>query len=448
TGDEVYGSFFSLLSVAFVLQIFLDFGLENFNRKELAQNPNKAKELLSFSIPLKLLLAFVYLIFCAVIGLVRNYTVFEWYLFGFLVANTVMASAILYLRANMGGLQLFKMEGIISVLDKAGMILICGMILYTPLFPKEFKIEWFVYSQSLSYLITLTIAVIAVLYKTGLPSFHFETKKYLPLLKQLLPFALLVLLQATYFRIDSILLEELIPNGKQQAGVYAHGFRIIEFLSNYAILFPMLLLPMFSNMIKEKQNPIKLLQLGVMILIIPSIILLVAINSYRHDVFSVLYVNAQKQSADVFFIISLSFIGMCVSYTYGALLTANNNLRELIYMSAGAVVLSISLNVVLIPHFEVMGAALANGSAQLLTIVIHILLVHRQFKVKTNYRQTMLFFVFILSLAGLSFVIKQFITNYIFGILAILFLGGVLGILTRLLDYKSFLQLVKNRVSN
>ena len=42
------------------------------------------------------------------------------------------------------------------------------------------------------------------------------------------PFALLTLLMASYNRIDTIFLKQLLEDGNVQAGIFAHGFRILD----------------------------------------------------------------------------------------------------------------------------------------------------------------------------------------------------------------------------
>ena len=74
------------------------------------------------------------------------------------------------------------------------------------------------------------------------------------ILKKSYPYAILTLLMASYNRFDAILLERLLPNGSQQAGIYAQAFRILDAAAMFALLFAGLLLPMFSKMIKKCNN--------------------------------------------------------------------------------------------------------------------------------------------------------------------------------------------------
>ena len=116
---------------------------------------------------------------------------------------------------------------------------------------KPFKIEWFVYAQSLSYVLTLHNSRMP---SSGIVQVSFlhrvNFKRSLEILRMSYPFALLILLMSLFNRVDSVMLERLLENGKEEAGIYAQSFRIFDAASQFSLLFAALLLPMFSRMIK------------------------------------------------------------------------------------------------------------------------------------------------------------------------------------------------------
>ena len=63
-------------------------------------------------------------------------------------------------------------------------------------------------------------------------------------------------------------------------------------------------------------------------------------------------------SAQIYGILMYAFLGMAGTIIYGTLLTANGNLRALNITSAIAVVINIVLNLILIPKYQVLGAAI------------------------------------------------------------------------------------------
>ncbi len=232
---------------------------------------------------------------------------------------------------------------------------------------------------------------------------------------------------------------------EKQAGIYVHGFRILDFMSNYALLFPVLLLPIFSRLLHQKHQIDELLRLSFLLLVIPSLAVIVPSVLYRTELFTIMYKEHIAVSADVFAILTLSYLGMCVSYTFGALLTANGNLRELNLMALSAVVVSVSLNLILIPAYQVLGAAIANAVTQLLTIVIHIVLSFRIFKLKINSRLIVRLALYLLLLFAAGYLIYRSTIPWLIGFILISVLGLFIGIILNLIPFRGILKLINLR---
>jgi O-antigen/teichoic acid export membrane protein len=356
-----------------------------------------------------------------------------------------MASFILYLRANLGGLQLFKTESIISVLDRTILILVVGYLLINPDTSSVFRIKWFVLTQTLAYSITLAISFFIVLKKVKYFKIDINFRQNLMIINRLKPYALLVLLMTVYYRVDSLLLVKLLPDGAEQAGIYAHAFRILDFMSNYALLFPILLLPIFSKTIHQKQRIDGLLSLSLILLLVPSISIICPAIFYRKDLFDLLYNEHIAVSADTFAILTISYLGTCISYTFGALLTANGNLRQLNIMSAIAVILSLLLNIILIPHFKVIGAAMANATAQLFSIIFHIVLASRNFKLKPNFLTLSKFLGFLLSVALSGYIFTVLQIPWMAGFILLIAIGMLIAFASRLINIRGIIAIIKQQ---
>lgn len=442
-GTEVFGSYFALFNMVIIFQIFLDMGIENFTRKEVAHDPKSVNKLFSGFLVLKLILIIIFIGTLSILGQFLPLTKEEWKFLLILLINQSLANLILFLRANLGGLHLFKTESFVSVFDRIFMILVCGTLLYFPFSTNKFKIEWFLYTQSAAYLATVLIGIVLLVRKTGMPRFRFSTQENLEVIKKLLPYATLVLLMSFYYRIDSVFLRYLLPDGKTQAGIYAHSFRLLDFMSNYALIFSFILLPLFAKMVNQKDQIRSLLKLSALTLIIPSIILISGIVFYRYEVFNLLYNSHTILSANTFMILIISYIGVCFSYTFGALLTANGNLRELNTMAIVAVVLSILLNMILIPRFKVTGAAITNGITQSFTILFHYIVVKKKFQLSVNPKLILKVTLFLTFTFISGWLITQSEINWILGCIAISLFSGIFAILFRLINLSYIKTLIR-----
>ena len=79
------------------------------------------------------------------------------------------------------------------------------------------------------------------------------------------------------------MLERLLPDGAFQSGVYAQAFRLLDASNMIAYLFSIQLLPVFSKMIKHKENVEQLVKLSFILLVTPALIVSVGCFSYAKD---------------------------------------------------------------------------------------------------------------------------------------------------------------------
>ena len=444
-GAEIYGSYFSIFNTAIIFQIILDLGIENFIRREIAQYPSMISRYLSNIMILKFILAIPYVLICFVVALLMNIRHQEIPMLFIILLNQFMASFILTMRANLGGLQFFKTEGVISILDRTIMILIVGFLLINPITSQNFHIIWFVLAQTLAYGITLSSSILLVLKKNVSLRFSFNIRQLIPVIQKLKPYALLVLLMAVYYRIDSVLLRILLRDGDLQAGIFAHAFRILDFMSNYALLFPLLLLPIFSHHIGKNQRVDGLLQLSFLMLVVPSLAGIIPSIFYRQEIFHLLYHEHSDVSGNIYGLLTISYLGMCVCYTFGALLTANGNLKQLNYMAGGAVILSLMLNFILIPRYKVYGAAISNASVQLYTIIYHMLLTKKIFRLTFNFKIILKLAVYIVILILTTFLFRYLKIQWMISLLILIAIGLLTAMLLNIFSLKGLFTIIRQK---
>ncbi|MFC2129589.1 oligosaccharide flippase family protein [Bacteroidota bacterium] len=378
-GEEMYGFYFSLFNFAFIMNILLDIGITNYNNRNIARDQSRLGPSLTNIIPLKFILSIFYALLVFLAGLVIGYDNIQFKLLLFLVINQFLASFILYLRSNISGIQLFRTDSLLSVLDRTLMIILTGLLLWTNIARQAFQIEWFVYTQTVSYCLTSLIIFIIVRYHAGRIRIRFNLIEMRSILKLSYPFALLILLMSFFNRADSVMLERLLPDGKFQAGLYAQSYRVLDAFSQFSLLFAGLLLPMFSKMLKTKEKIGELLQIAVSLLLTVSISVAVIGYFFNNDIISLLYSEENGASPKIFRLLMIGYIGISVSYIYGTLLTANRNLKQLNLLALVTVVINITLNLILIPSHKALGAAIASLCSQGFYAISQVIISHRLF---------------------------------------------------------------------
>lgn len=383
-GEEIYGFYFSLFNFAFILNMLLDVGINNYNTRAIARDHSLLKGHLAATIPLKFFLSFIYAGVVLISGKILGYSPEQFQMLWILVLNQFLASFILYFRTNISGLQLYRTDSLLSVLDRSLMILFTGLLLWGNISSKPFQIEWFVYAQTASYTLTLLTSAGIVRMKSG-SFFHlFSLSGSMQILRASYPFALLILLMALFNRVDSVMLERMLENGRQEAGIYAQSFRIFEAATQFSLLFAMLLLPMFSRMIHLKQDVNELIRTALPLLTVAGLSVAIIAYSYKFEIIDLLYKAHTTYSSDIFGILMSGFLFVSISYLYGTLLTANHNMRQLNMLAGLTVIINIGLNLILIPGHQALGAAIASVSSQGFYAITQMVLAVRLLKIPVN----------------------------------------------------------------
>lgn len=443
-GSEEYGLYFSLFNFSLILNILLDMGITNYNNRNIAMHNQLLSKHLSNVVVLKFLLATVYGFICFSVALIIGYDAKQMFLLSFLVFNQFLLSFILYLRSNLSALYLFKTDSIVSVLDRFIMIAICSVLLWGNVTDGPMKIEWFIYAQTSAYLIAAATVFIIVFKKLEFFSLHFDRSFFIVFLKQSYPYALLILLMAFYNRIDSVMLERMLPDGKFEAGLYAQSFRVLDAAAMFAFLFAGMLLPIFSKMIKEKDSVKEILQLSFRLIMAPALIFVAAATFYSEQIITILYPSANNiYSGSVFLYLIPGFIAISISYIYGTLLTANGNLKHLNILAFSAMLLNILLNIILIPEFKALGCAVSSLITQFSMALGQIIIAKKYFGFKTDFVFLIQIAIFITMLVLSAYLSKIIFSNWLLGFFFVMSVGLVYAFILKIINLKALYQLIR-----
>lgn len=376
-GNEMYGFYFSIFNLAYIFNILLDLGVTNFNTRNIAQHPQLIGKHLSGILGIKLCLLALYLVVTFTVGALLGYGSQEFRLLAWLTVAQFLNSLILYLRSNFEGLLLFKWDSLFSVLDRVLMIAICGALLWSPL-RERFNIYWFVYAQVVAYAATALLAFVVIARKARFKRLRWDWRFFLVILRKSAPFALLVLLMASYNRIDPILLRKLASDA--DAGIYAGAFRLLDALTMVAYLVSVPLLPVFSRLCREGGSCADVLRIVFWPMMLFAVGAAVLCALIAEPLMRLLYHGNYAPYVPVFRVVIFGIIPIGITYIFGTLLTAGGHLRQLNIFAASTLVLNVAVNLVLIPHFGAVGSAWASLTAQSFMALAQLVLAIRLFR--------------------------------------------------------------------
>jgi len=356
-GFTAYGVFYALLNISYLFNMLLDLGIQNYTIREVTKEKGVLPTLFPNIIALKFFGSIVYILLTILLGWLLHFPSTQWFwLFG-LALNQCLIFFIAYFRSNIAAMQYYFLDSLLSITDKLLMLILVGLLLYFPPFLSFLSIPAFIFSQTFALGITFCIAFIAVRILAASIQFKFDLAQIRSIFKASLPYALLSFLMTIYFRADSILINLL--NGPHENGIYAAAYRLLDMSIMFSYLFAVLLLPMFSKLISDKQSVKNLVSISSRLLIPISILLPLTCWFYKNELFAFMYPQADTYASLVMAIVLLSFPFISALYIYGTLLTAKGQIRWLNKIAFIAMILNLALNAILIPLYQSKGAAIA-----------------------------------------------------------------------------------------
>ena len=437
-GSESYGFYFSLLNFTLLLNMIPDLGITNYNNRNIARHTQLLNKHLANVSGLKIILAAVYAVISMIAALIIGYSAKQISLLVFLILNQIFISFSLYFRSNLTALHLFRTDSFLSILDRSLMILFCSILLFTNVTGHTMQIEWFVYIQTFSYLLASIIIFGVVKHYSGTIKISFHRTFFIIFLRKSYPYALLILLMSLYTRLDSVLIERLLPGteGKEEAGIYAQAYRLLEAVSNFGVLFAGLLLPIFSKMLKQREDIRPMLRFSFLLIIAPTILIASSSWFFRQEIMEALYHHHTSQSPLILGLLMFTFIAIATTYIFGTLLTAKGTLKQLNILAGGGVLLNLVLNLILIPRMMAAGAAWSAFITQSIMAVSQVILVLYLFRFSPDFKLILRILTYVLSIGVLGIFCSGW-HNWLHGYITMLAGGMLLAFGTGLISLKT-----------
>ncbi len=406
-GEVNYGIYFTLFSFTFLFQIINDFGIQNFNSREISQHRQLLDKYFSGIMSLKIGLALVYLLVAtAVSAFIPTYWAVLPMVLG-LAGYNILASLRLYLSSNVAALGMYRLNSLLSVLDRVLLIIICAVLLWVAPFSAHFNVEWFIYAQDVSLFITALVTFIIVFRQVKSFKISWNFPFSLLILRGATPYALSIFLMTIYTRTDVVMLERMLEDGSRQAGIYASAYRLLDAVNTLGLLFSGLLMPMFAKQLKDKMDVTPLVRFSFQLIMVAAIIVAGAVWFFRTDIMLLLYKQATPFSGDVLGVLMGSFVAVSGTYIFSTLIGSAGYVARMNWTFILAFVINIGLNAVLIPHFKAFGAAISTLTTQFFVLIALILLSKKLHILRGGIAWVLRIVVFAMAVFGLSFLIKN-----------------------------------------
>lgn len=353
-GVEGTGKYFFALSFTTVFVVFVDLGFTNVLVREAAKAKGRIQEFFSVILGTKLILGIVTYISAFVTIRLMGYPIETRYMVYLSAVTMLFDSFHLTFYGVLRAIGELKYEAI-SITVSQFITLVLGSIFLYFDFPLIYLILAFTIPSALNVLYAGTV----LRYKHDIsliPVYNRESFRHLAGIT--VPFALAAILARFYSYFDSILLSRL-------AGDAAVGWYSIPYKITYAFQFiPLALVaalyPRFSEYYEHKKEKLAFLyQEGIKYLLLFVCPIAVGISVLARDIVLQVYSADYLPSILPLQILMAGLVFSFVSFPVGAFLNACNRQKMQTGIVALVLAVNVVLNVMLIPVYGIVGAAIA-----------------------------------------------------------------------------------------
>lgn len=355
---EAYGKYFAVLNFTIILSFLADAGLTNMVNQRIAQGmPLNITRLLR----IKILLLLAYLLLCLLAAFIAGIDALEIVLYA--AAIQALASLFVFLRGIITANQLFQTDALLSVLDKLGVILFCGVFLYLPYLFGGISLQRFLLVQA-ACLAAAAAAAFLVIHKKGLLMHDAPREEVLPVMKAMLPFTLILLVMALHYRLDGFLLERLHSNGAYEAGVYAASYRLLDAANVVGYLAASFLVPFIARHAQDPQRSGQALLYVRHGLMAAAVLALCFCLVFAPWIMQLLYHTNDPYHSTVLQWCMASLPGYMLVHVYGSALTATRRFKSFLSILLLCACINAALNIYFLPRYGAVAACIAALASQ------------------------------------------------------------------------------------
>ncbi|WP_151089004.1 oligosaccharide flippase family protein [Hymenobacter baengnokdamensis] len=379
-GHTAFGLVAACSALAIVVATVADLGLTQFTVQRLAAEPGFADSQFPTLLPMRGLLTLLALLALLAVGWGLGYRGSQLYLLAAVGAGLLLTQYGQFLRAPVQARQHFNTDAVLSVLEKLlALGLVVGLLL-----GGQLGLGSYVGARlaAAAFTAVLFMGLLRRLFGR-LPHRWPRWRPAGQLLRGSMPFAFIALLYGVNERVDMVLLERL--SSAREAGYYAGAYRWLDAIMMYAWTVLPLFFARFAHAAARPRELRQLLWLGQRVVAIP-LLLLVAFVLFRGEVLFWQFGHSTgPELARMVLCLKILFLNVLVHAffaIYSTLLTSTRHQQAVSWLVALSIGLNLTLNLLLLPRYGAIAAAINTLLSVLLVSGGYVWLVSQRMRVR------------------------------------------------------------------
>ena len=234
--------------------------------------------------------------------------------------------------------------------------------------------------------VSVVVGVVQILVTRHLATIALRAGRALwrPLFRVALPLGIAGLMVTVYYRIGAVLVFDI--SGPKEAGYYGAAFRVMDPLHVIPTAVMTTLFPVVAALhMTDRERVKRLVQSGLDFLVIVTLPIFVGSLAVAHPLMTAIFGPGFEPAGDVLPLLLLAFVWVGISYLPGYLIPIVGLQWRFAGLAFVGVVLSVGLNLLLVPPHGAMGAAIATLVTEMFIAVVATAAVVRRLETRLDY---------------------------------------------------------------
>jgi O-antigen/teichoic acid export membrane protein len=359
---------FGILSAALALTgiyvVFGDLGLSTLTVREVARDKSLTRKYVGNTTIMKFFLSiFTFLL-----------TVLTVYVFGYddVTVNVIYILTVAFIFNAFSSIfysifqsyQKMEYQSVATILNSIVMLIGTFLVIYLGLDVVAFALVYLA-ANAINFIYIL----VTYIWKFYLPNVELDLNFWKPTIREALPLSITSIFNVLVFRLDSVLLS--VMSGMEAVGFYNAAFRLMEALIVFPAVYTTAIFPVFSILHGSSQKPLQTAYVkSFKYLTILSLPIAVGITLLAEPIILLLYKAAYIPSILALQLVVWVLPFIFINYIQGSLLTAMNRQVPFLKITAASLVLNVAMNLVLIPIYSFLGAAIATVITEAFSVAL------------------------------------------------------------------------------
>lgn len=359
-GADGFGILSLALAFTGISVVFTDLGLGTLTTREVARDKTLTDKYVGNVGVIKLLLAFLTfgltVLYCKLAGYSPQICNVIYLITVSIILNAFSGVFYAIFQAH----EKLEYQSVSGVLNTIAMFVGTVLAIYYHL-----NVVGFAFLYIISNAICLVYTLIVYNWKLSLPKIDIDLNFWKVTMITALPLSLVSIFSVIAFRIDTVMLS--LIKGTIAVGWYSASYRLMEVLLFLPGVFTTAIFPVFSSFYVSSRDSLKFsYQKSIKYLTIISLPIAVGTTFLSNEIIMLIYSNSFAPSIIILQILIWTIPITFLNYIFGSILPAMDKQTVLLKITFISMVSNVVLNLIFIPRFSYLGAAVVTVLTEML----------------------------------------------------------------------------------